>query len=99
MLLYSVLFIYENNFYCDRDTNVLCYTNELFSMLSEYHVCAEKHSPGKSHMMDLEALVKAYPLMSFKDTKSVGCVDQSAGVLYAERCLQAFQVRFLMIRL
>lgn len=44
-------------------------------------------------MMDVKTLTKSFPLMSFKDPKTKGCLDQNAGILYADRCLKAFQVR------
>ena len=43
-------------------------------------------------MYDQKALTKRYPTISFGDPKMQGCVDKSAGILYADRCLKALQV-------
>lgn len=71
---------------------MLLVTADDFESLSKYHLHIQKHSSKEVELLDQKKLTENYPLMSFKDLKYVGCLDESAGTLFADKCLQAFQV-------
>ena len=63
------------------------------SLLSDYHGTIEQHYKKPIPILDGDTMSKEYHPMSFPSTE-LGCMDASAGVLYASKCLQAFQVSF-----
>ena len=75
-----------------RPNELLCFADKQFDELANYHYTIQKHSKSEVPMYDQKALTKRYPTISFGDPKMQGCVDKSAGILYADRCLKALQV-------
>ena len=75
-----------------RPNELLCFADKQFDELANYHYTIQKHSKSEVLMYDQKALTLRYPTISFGDPKMQGCVDKSAGILYADRCLKALQV-------
>ena len=86
--LYSLIY----TFFIFREKGLLCISVTHLSDLAKYHKNTEHQCQKPVPMWNKYELKENYPLMSFNDENYSGFLDESAGILYSDKCLQAFQV-------